>query len=418
MSTYKVSVIISTYNTADYLEECLDSIFEQTLQGIEVVLIDDGSTDNTASIIKQYQNKYCNLISFRQENQGAGKARNYAITLSRGKYMIFMDPDDKYPCEDCLEKLYMAAEKYNMSICGGNILSNNNGIIRNLYMAGDGDVAHTKDDIISVENYFYMYGHTRYLFRTNLIKENHVEYASYCNFEDQVFTIKTLGIAGELYELNYPVYEYRIGHRQREINLNTLYDTLSGFRDTLEMIIKYNMYLMFQKNYNEFLLGYMTSIVRYAFCGNIDFDRVIEDINELVKESGWDAEGKFLITRDQIAEYSKSMTREEKKLREIISGNSSVIIYGAGKNAKKLISAYRGHLQNVIGIAVSKIEGCSELEGLPVRNIEDYVQYKVNAVVLLTPASRMKDEIIDTLKSLGFKRYEWIDVRLIEDENI
>ena len=116
MHTCKVSVIIATYNTAAYLKECLDSIFQQTLKEIEVILIDDGSTDDTASIIQQYQQKYNNLVSIYQENKGAGKARNYGITLAQGEYMIFMDPDDTYPYDDCLERLYKAAQDYHVLI--------------------------------------------------------------------------------------------------------------------------------------------------------------------------------------------------------------------------------------------------------------------------------------------------------------
>lgn len=164
MSLYKVSIIIATYNTAEYLEECLESIFNQTLKDIEVILIDDGSTDNTNFIVEKYKKKYNNLVSFYQENAGAGMARNFGITQATGEYMIFMDPDDKYPCNNCLEKLYVTAKEQGALICGGNIVCNDNGVKRNQYLAGQGDVAHTKNNFINVRNYFFLYGHTRYLF--------------------------------------------------------------------------------------------------------------------------------------------------------------------------------------------------------------------------------------------------------------
>lgn len=325
----KISVIIATYNTAEYLEECLDSIFQQTLKDIEVIVVDDGSTDETAIILEGYSQKYDNLVNLYQENQGAGKARNYGITFSCGEYMIFMDPDDKYPCEDSLEKLYEAAEKYNVPICGGNILSNDNGRIKSRYLAGEGNAAHIKDEVINIDDYSYLYGHTRYLFKADLIKENRVEYAAYRRYEDQVFTIKALGIAKRIYELDYPVYEHRINHKQWEMDLDMFYDVLSGFRDTLSLIIKYNMKLMFEKNYWKFMIGQMPSIIKYTFCGNSDIDKVIQEINDMVKESGWDYNETCAITRQKITEYMKARADENEKLKNIFSSGIPVIIYGA-----------------------------------------------------------------------------------------
>lgn len=415
VSTCKVSVIIATYNTAAYLEECLDSIFGQTLKDIEVILIDDGSTDNTAAIIDRYQHKYNNLVSCYQENQGAGIARNYGITLSQGEYMIFMDPDDKYPCEDCLERLYEAVIKNHVQISGGNMLWNDNGVIRNKYSAGEGDTECIKNGVINTDNYFFIYGHTRYLFKTDLIKNNQIKYASYSNYEDQVFTMNALGKAGCFYELDYPVYEHRINHKQRKMDLGVLFDTLCGFRDTLKIIIKYNMQLMFEKNFDKFMGAYIFGAANYVFCGNVEFDRVIYDINNLARETKWNYDTKFILTPEKIEECRKDIRDAKERLSRLFLKDSPIIIYGAGKNTRRLISAYRDEMQNVVGIAVSDLEdNCLECEGIPVRHIEDYVLYKENAMVLITPAARMKKEIIDLLESKGFMNYEWIDARMIE----
>lgn len=414
-SICKVSVIISTYNMADYLEECLDSIFGQTLKDIEVVLIDDGSIDNTDSIVKAYERRYSNLISYRQENQGAGKARNYGVLLSNGEFMIFMDADDRYPRKDCLERLYVEAKKHNVLICGGNMIYNDNGIIRNRYSAGEGDVNHIKNGVINVRDYFYLYGHTRYLFKASFIKANQVEYAGYVNYEDQVFTMNALGLAQCFYELDYPVYEHRINHKQRKMDSGVLYDTLCGFRDTLKLIIKYNMRLMFEKNYIRFVQSYMHLIAQFTSCGNMKFEKVIWDINNLVEKSGWNYDEKYIISFQQIMEYRRNMEKAEEALNQLFLKSSPIIIYGAGKNTSRLISAYKTQMKNIVGIAVSKIEdNPSECEGIPVRNIEYYKSYKEVAVVLITPSFKIKEEIADILESMGFKNYEWVDMRMIK----
>lgn len=411
----KISVIIATYNTADYLKECLDSIFYQTLKDIEVIVVDDGSTDNTALILKEYCKKYNNLVRLYQENQGAGIARNYGIICSKGEYMIFMDPDDKYPCEDCLEKLYVSAEKHKVAICGGNIISNDNGVIKNWYLAGEGNVEHIKSDVIDVDNCYFLYGHQRYLFKTSLIKENRVEYAGYRRYEDQVFTIKALGIAKKIYELDYPVYEYRVNHKQWEMEEGMFYDVISGFRDTLRLIIKYNMRLMFEKNYWNFMIGQMPSITRYVFCGNAYIDEVMQEINGLVIKSGWEYDETYIITQQQVAEYREAMVVQNERLIKVFSEEKPIIVYGAGNNTVKLISRYKAQMQNVVGIAVTQQgENRLECEGVPIRSIDSYIPYKEKAIVLITPSKKLKNEITDILENLGFKKYEWIDVRMIK----
>lgn len=117
----KISVIIPIYNMGKYIGECLDSILNQTLNEIEIICIDDGSTDDSLNILKKYCKEYKNIIFICQENQGAGSAKNRGIMSANGKYIAFMDPDDYYACNETLEKLYYYAEKNNVLACGGNL---------------------------------------------------------------------------------------------------------------------------------------------------------------------------------------------------------------------------------------------------------------------------------------------------------
>ena len=92
--TVKVSVILPVYNVEKYLKECLDSILNQTLQEIEVICVDDGSTDRSLEILREYEKKDKRVIVLTQENKGAGAARNKGLAIAKGEYLSFLDSDD------------------------------------------------------------------------------------------------------------------------------------------------------------------------------------------------------------------------------------------------------------------------------------------------------------------------------------
>jgi len=91
----KISIIVPVYNTAKYLPDCLDSIINQTYRNLEIILVNDGSTDNSPTIIKQYAEKDNRIIVINQENSGQSVARNVGITKATGDYISFIDSDDK-----------------------------------------------------------------------------------------------------------------------------------------------------------------------------------------------------------------------------------------------------------------------------------------------------------------------------------
>lgn len=107
----KVSIILPIYNVAPYLEEALDSILNQTLKEIEIIAVNDGSTDNSDEIIKKYQQKDSRIILFSQENQGQSVARNLALQHATGEYIYMMDSDDVLTGPDVLQTCYEYAEK-------------------------------------------------------------------------------------------------------------------------------------------------------------------------------------------------------------------------------------------------------------------------------------------------------------------
>ena len=101
----KISIIVPVYNVEKYLKECLDSLINQTLEDIEIICINDGSTDNSLAILEEYQKKDSRIKVFSQRNQGVSAARNLGIEKATGEYLTFLDSDDRLELNTC-EILY------------------------------------------------------------------------------------------------------------------------------------------------------------------------------------------------------------------------------------------------------------------------------------------------------------------------
>ncbi|MGN1301420.1 MAG: glycosyltransferase family 2 protein [Clostridia bacterium] len=101
----KISIIVPIFNSEKYLKKCLDSIVNQTLKDIEIILIDDGSTDNSLEIVKQYSNLYNNIKYCSKKNEGQAVARNLGIEMASGEFIAFVDSDD-YVELNMFESLY------------------------------------------------------------------------------------------------------------------------------------------------------------------------------------------------------------------------------------------------------------------------------------------------------------------------
>lgn len=111
----KLSVIVPIYNVAPYLCKCVDSLLLQDIQDYEIILVNDGSTDNCGEIAQQYADKYANVKLISQENKGLSVARNVGIKQANGKYILFVDSDD-YLQPNCLGGLIAQAEKNELDV--------------------------------------------------------------------------------------------------------------------------------------------------------------------------------------------------------------------------------------------------------------------------------------------------------------
>lgn len=114
-----ISVIIPVYNTQGYLEECINSVIKQTYSNIEIIIIDDGSTDNSPFIIDRLAEQDHRIRAYHKANEGVAIARNTGLDTATGKYIVFLDSDDSF-CDCAIEKLYtqLCIDKSDIAVCG------------------------------------------------------------------------------------------------------------------------------------------------------------------------------------------------------------------------------------------------------------------------------------------------------------
>lgn len=157
MSSYKLSIIAAVYNLEDYLPRCLDALVNQTLKEIEILCVDDGSTDSAPQIVDEYATKYPDKIkAFHKPNGGEFTTRNYGLERAQGEYVTFVDTDD-WVEPNWAEKLYQAAKENDadLAVCGFERIDLKTGKVVGKDMTTHGNIVKEitgKDDFMVVIN--------------------------------------------------------------------------------------------------------------------------------------------------------------------------------------------------------------------------------------------------------------------------
>ena len=111
----KLSIVIPVYNVENYIPQCLESILSQSFKDLEIICVNDGSTDNSLSVLQDYKAKYGRIIIIDKKNEGSGIARNAGLSIAKGEYVYYVDGDDWIE-DNALEKIIVKADKLNTDI--------------------------------------------------------------------------------------------------------------------------------------------------------------------------------------------------------------------------------------------------------------------------------------------------------------
>lgn len=183
----KVSVVVPVFNTEKYITKCLTSITKQTLREIEIIIVDDGSTDGSTEIIKKFMNSDHRIILLNQQNAKQGAARNVGINHAKGEYIGFVDSDDWIDL-DYFEKLYMSAKKNNSDLALATNVRIGNGLTKKRIEIKKEEFIQDLQAKIDVCNLCKDACPTNKLYKLNFLKNYGIFFPEGIHCEDKIFT--------------------------------------------------------------------------------------------------------------------------------------------------------------------------------------------------------------------------------------
>lgn len=284
----KVSVIIPIFNVKKYLKECLNSLISQTLKDIEIICIDDCSTDNSLKILQEYTKKDERIKVFEQkENKGQGFARNFGITLAQGEFITFCDPDD-YVAKTMYENMYAQAKTLNSDIVMCDIkkfFEKNNKFktikycisYKNVYKFEPANLKpRTNVDKKEISKLILIspnYSCNK-IYKRDFILKNNIKFLNSKTYEDDIFGISALIFAENVSYIDEYFYTYRI---RETSSLRSNNDILATFTQTLDTIYEFflanNLYEEFENHLKYFIIANLKNIYNRGF----EIDRTFID---------------------------------------------------------------------------------------------------------------------------------------------
>lgn len=429
----KVSVIVPVYNVEKYLRDCLDSIRAQTLKDIEIICVDDGSSDSSGEILDEYAQKDARFRIIHKQNEGYGKAMNVGIKEATAPYVGIVESDDMilpHMYASLLELMdrtvadvlkadfYEFYEAENGKLIEKYVSLAENQQLEKLYGTCFNIIEHEDAFLLNKHTWTGLYSRA-FLEREN-IRHNETPGASH---QDTGFWFQTMIKAKSIYFVKNAFYRYRIDNPNC-----SMYNSSKPFA----ICDEYNFVSQVLKKIGDKgkrfykWLAYMRTIECINSITRMEdeykemlAERIKEDFLEALQKgyidanlysSVWKTKIFDLISRPKI--YIEKERARREQIENVIKNYEMIILYGAGKIGYRVLQLLReGRLNTKVKfIAVSKIEGNPEMvEGIPVKAIEELRQYKEKALVIISVGNKYVKEVEKNLCLQGFQYYKKIN---------
>lgn len=259
MNDIKVSVIIPAYNCEKVVGDTIKSVLNQKLTEFEVILLNDGSTDNTLSVLEKLTKHDNRVKIITLKNGGPAKARNLGITQAVGKYIYFLDSDDTIH-EDMLFDMYDLAQKNSLDICACGYTMDNlesgtkKDFLHTSFVARDKEAF--RAELMSLIKDHLMYVVWNKLFNRMFILENHINFTDFLSGEDRLFNIQCFKFVERFGFINKPYYQYFLRGQASLANKyisNRFEATLKAHLDLTRAYKDMGIYTHKNKSYLDFV---------------------------------------------------------------------------------------------------------------------------------------------------------------------
>ncbi|MBO5376515.1 MAG: glycosyltransferase family 2 protein [Bacilli bacterium] len=259
----KISIIVPIYNASKYLNKCIDSLINQTFDDIEIILINDGSIDDSEVIIKSYNDK--RIRYFKNKNQGIGKTRNFGIDKAKGEYLMFVDSDD-YISFDACYKFFSFMSDNNLDLAVSDFYKDIDGKLEkvNILDFQNASLSENSNLLLDIN-----LGPCNKMYKTSLIKDNNIKFVENLKYEDAPFVVECLKKANNIGKVNEYLSFYCIhGNSETTVRDKRIFDIIDivkmirqSLRDcsflsekvdmlTVRILTNYTVQQRYQKNKN------------------------------------------------------------------------------------------------------------------------------------------------------------------------
>lgn len=277
-----VSVIMPVYNSSSFLNSSIESIQKQTLKDIEIICVDDGSTDDSLNVLHDLNEKYGNIKIISQQNSGPGVARNTGIKNATGDYIAFLDSDDIYLDDTALEKMYNLGKSHDYNLICANLkrINQDYSIDINYDFVNSRFTYFYKENVLKSEDYGIPFAFYRNLFKRSLLEENWIDFPDLRFGEDPVFMVNVLINIDEFLALPIDFYGYNHsvggGVNEKITTFGKKYAYIKHFKDIFDILIDNNL--------DSILTIYKIEFIDYlVYSDNIHDDEIKMIIRELFK---------------------------------------------------------------------------------------------------------------------------------------
>lgn len=399
----KISVIIPVYNGEPYLEQCIRSVLRQTLKELEIICVDDGSTDASVQIIRNFMARDGRILLLRQENQGAGKARNLALESAQGQYIAFLDADDFYMDGNALEQMVSLCEKMNIPACASLRKRMKNGELQcdQLFQKTE------KGVVLDYRDFQIDYNYQDFIFLREHLTKNHIHFPDYRRFQDPPFLVRTLFLARKFAVADTYLYAYRVAPVSARFNHKSTCDLLHGLIDNLEFARKHQLDILFGNTVRRLEIEYKHIFFKNIPDNGLDILKLLIRANEIICEQN--GEQDYVIK--PLSGMLKNIYQYEKDTLEKISKENEIVLYGAGQFGQVFFDYLKrnGLSKKVAAFVVSDLKGNRlQIDGVPVMTLQD-LKKRGEIRMFVTVREDFQEEITKYLNENEYKNYEFID---------